>query len=240
MKKVFLLVLLLLCLFLVSCGNKDKEKSLDEVKKAFDETVALYGTSNTAQFKFTLQNDDTTTITVKYTLLDNKVKEMSAITVNNNGEVSLFIKDGKAYMARYNSDKTVSDLSDADARTIASDYNFTGFMKRVLEIYSNSFFKASSIESGKDDVYVIVCNLDALEVDDSLDTDALMQQQADIERMQELTSVKLELTLDGNRVTKLVGTYVNKDNKTSVITIELLSLDAPTIEVSDPSSYKAQ
>ena len=66
-----------------------------------------------------------------------------------------------------------------------------------------------------------------------------LKQQEDIEHLQELVSVKLEVTLNGDKVTKLVGTYVNKDNKTSVITIELLSLDAPTITVPNPESYKA-
>ena len=75
MRKIFV-PLLLVPLFLVGCKKKGKDKSVDDLNNALNNTVQEFKASGNVQAKITLTSTDTQTIDVKYSIENNKIKEI--------------------------------------------------------------------------------------------------------------------------------------------------------------------
>ncbi len=245
MKKLISLFLVIFLMALVACGggnggNKKTEKTVSDLQKCFNDTISEYKEANDVEFKITLVSTNTTEISVKYSIKDNKVESLASIAKDADGEVSVYVKDNVAYMARYNNEKTSMNLASEDATKIASEYRFDAYFNRAAEIFNASFFNASALEKVSDTEYDIICDLTALEVDESLDGEEYLQAQEDIENLMSLSEVSLKLFVDGEKVTKMVGSFAKDGGAKSTITVEFISLDPVTVTVPDASSYKAQ
>ena len=210
------------------------------LQKYFNDTISEYKEADDVEFKITLNSTATTEISVKYSIKNSMIESLASVAKDANGEVSVYVKDGVAYMARYNNEKTSMNLAQEDATKIASEYRFDAYFNRAAEIFNASFFNASALEKVSDTEYDIVCDLTALEVDETLDGEAYLQAQEDIENLMKLSDVSLKLFINGEKVTKMVGSFTAGDGVKSTITVEFISLDPVTVTVPDASSYKAQ
>ena len=237
LKRLIPILLVVLAVFsLVGCKKKGKDKSVDELNNALNNTVQEFKASGNVQAKITLTSTDTQTIDVKYSIENNKIKALATVLQDTNGEVSVYVKDGVCYIARYNSVKEKYTATDAELQKIAESYTLDAYIKKALDIFNKEFFKASSAEKLSDSSYKLTCDLASLQVSDDTPDDEILDAEAQIEKLQAMESVTLTLTLSGDAISVLEGTFV-KDGKTSTIKIEFLNKDSFTVEVPNQSEY---
>ena len=236
--KRFLPILLLVFLlaFTFGCKKDGKEKSASDVEASLNATVEEYAKANSVSAKITLTSDSNEVIDVKYNIENGKIKSLATVLTDSVGEVSVYVKDGVCYVARYNAPKEKYSPSDAELTSIASDYTLDKYIKKALDVFNKQFFAASSMTKVADGEYKFTCDLASLAVADDIPDDEVLEAEAQIEKLKAMDSIDLTLKLNGDKVKEFVGTFV-KEGKTSTIKIEFLSLDAVTIDVPSASEY---
>ena len=188
------------------------------------------------QAKITLKAEAEEVIDVKYSISNGKITSLATVLTDSVGEVSVYVKDGVCYVARYSSPKEKYSATDAELTKIASTYTIDAYIKKATNIFNKEFFKASSITSSDGGVYKLACDLATLEVASDTSDDEILDAEAQIEALKALDSISLTLTLKDDLVAKFEGTFV-KEGKTSTITIEFLSTSAFEVNIPNASEY---
>lgn len=242
MKKIkyLLCLLLVLALFaLVGC-SKNKIKTGEDAGKYFNDAISEYSESDAVSFILTMEKGtEKQTVTVAYKFANNKVDSLSAVLKNDKGEVSLYIENKVAYMARYQGEKVYYTITDAEADELCKEYNFKELLESLTDIYTSLFFKACEVKEATKEKVTLACDLGAIEADESLDPDAYFAAQDLIEKLQDLTSMDVTLTLENNKLVKFEGVNVNKEGVTNKVTLELLGTgDAVSVSSPVKSEYK--
>lgn len=248
MKKLLSVLVLVLSLFLLSaCGGKLPKDSAT-AKEYLDATVAQYNEASEAQFEMTLtKGEETETIKVAYKFENGEVQLLSAVLTDKNGDTACYVKDGFGYFGRYNGPKNKEEVSSELSESIATNYGFSAWVKRITEIFGSSFFLYSNVESSDGNKLVLNCDLEALDVDYDNEPEDVMQVQDDIEKLKELESAKLEMTFEGKNVTSVKGIFVTKANEskgvasvTSSIELKFLGTAVSDVEIPNQSDYVAK
>lgn len=233
-----ILFLVLVVLLLVAC-KKNKVKNTDDLNNVFTNTVQTYKSAENVQAKITLKSETEEVIDLKYSISGGKITSLATVLTDSEGEVSVYVKDGVCYVARYSSPKEKYTATDAELTKIASTYTIDAYIKKATSIFNKEFFKASSIESSDGGVYKLSCDLAALEVASDTPDDEIIEAEAQIEALKALESISLTLTLKDDLVAKFEGTFV-KEGKTSTITIEFISTSTFEVNVPNASDYQTK
>ena len=239
LKRIIPILLILLAMFFVVGCKKNKTKSADDLSKALNETVSTYKNASNVQAKITLNSTSTETIDVKYSLENGKIKALATVLTDENGEVSVYVKDGTCYLARYNSPKEKYSASAEELQKIADTYTIDAYIKKALDIFNDQFFKASSTEKTSNSSYKLTCDVFSLQVSDDTPDDKIIEAEAQIEKLQAMDSVSLTLNLNGDLIASLEGTFV-KEGKTNTIKIEFLNTNSFEVSVPNESEYTAR
>ena len=238
LKRIIPILLILLAMFFVVGCKKNKAKSTDELNKALNDTVSTYKAASNVQAKITLTSSSTETIDVKYSIENGKIKALATVLNDENGVVSVYVKDGTCYLSRYNSPKEKYTPSAEELQKIADTYTIDAYIKKALDIFNDQFFKASSAEKTGDS-YKLTCDLLSLQVSDDTPDDKIIEAEAQIEKLQAMDSVTLTLNLSGDLIASLEGTFV-KEGKTNTIKIEFLNTNSFEVSVPNESEYTAR
>ena len=236
--KRFLPVILIIILALFAFGcKKNKTKSADDLSNILNSTNSAYANAENVQAKITLTSDSVQTIDVKYSIANGKIASLATVLTDSEGEVSVYVKDGTCYVARYNSPKEKYAATDIELTTIALSYKLDAYIKKAMDIFNGQFFKASSVEKVSDDTYKLTCDVNSLQVADDVPDEEILEAEAQIEKLKAMDSITLVLVLNGDSVKELEGTFV-KEGKTSKIKIEFLGTGSVEVSVPSASEYK--
>ena len=236
LKRILPILFLVFVVLLAAACKKNKIKNTDDLASAFEKTVEAYKNAENVQAKITLKSDTQEVIDVKYSISSGKITSLATVLTDSEGEVSVYVKDGTCYVARYSSPKEKYTATDAELTKIASAYTIDAYIKKATSIFNKEFFKASSIESSSDGVYKLACDLATLDVASDTPDDQIIEAEAQVEVLKALESISLTLTIKDDLVAKFEGTFV-KDGKTSTITIEFISTSAFEVSVPNASDY---
>ncbi len=237
MKRFLTILLLIIALaFTFGCKKAGKDKTASDIENALNKTVETYKNANSVNAKITLNSDTTEVIEVKYTIENNKIKSLATVLRDDIGEVSVYVKDGTCYVARYNAPKEKYSATDEELTNIAANYTLDKYIKKALDVFNQQFFLASSFNKISDNEYKFTCDLTALVVADDIPDEDIIEAEAQIEKLKAMDSIDLTLTLADDNVSVFNGVFV-KEGKTSTIKIEFLSTDASTIEVPNVADY---
>lgn len=236
LKRILPIILLVVGVFVFSACKKSKIKSTDDLNSVFTKTVETYKSASSVQAKITLKAETEEVIDVKYTIANGKITSLATVLTDSVGEVSVYVKDGVCYVARYSSPKEKYSPTDEELTKIAATYTIDAYIKKATSIFNKEFFKASSIESSDGGVYKLACDLATLEVASDTPDDEILDAEAQIEALKALDSISLTLTVKDDLVAKFEGTFV-KEGKTSTITIEFLSTASFDVNVPNASEY---
>lgn len=224
MKKVFYISLVLvLCLLLVACGSKGI-KDASGAKKAVDATMAEYEGAGAASVKFTFKEgeiSETVSMTYKLNATKDKIEELAYVSSNPNGEVSVYIKDGMAYMNSYGN-KTKKAFSDAENKICLEKYTFKSIRDAFEYLFNDSFYSSSSVASSSKGLVLLDCNIMNLQPNSNLDDDAYFDAEEKFEKLKEKKSLTLEVSYNNDKATKLVGVAIDNDDVQSTMTVEFL------------------
>ena len=237
LKRILPILLLVLAAFTLSACKKNKTKTTDDLDSIFKNTVETYKGAANVQAKITLKAEAEEVIDVKYSISNGKITSLATVLTDSVGEVSVYVKDGVCYVARYSSPKEKYSPTDEELTKIASTYTIDAYIKKATSIFNKEFFKASSIESSDGVEYKHACDLATLEVASDTPDDEILDAEAQIEALKALDSISLTLTVKDNLVAKFEGTFV-KEGKTSTITIEFLSTASFDVNVPNASEYQ--
>jgi len=239
-KYVSLVVILMVAFLLVGCNN-NKDVNVDEVSQDFDEVIAQYTDSDTVQAKvtFSTNGDKTQEITVNYVKTNGMISSMGVVenkyTASETQEMSVFVKDGVAYLNRLG-EKTFEVLTTDENSDICEDYLFNSYIDGLLEIYNTSFFNSCEVTSSKDDSVLLECNLETLQVDPALtDTEDILAAQNNINNLQAKSSITLTINYTDDKVTSFEGEFVG--DTTDLVKVEFLSTTAVDITYPELSAY---
>ena len=236
LKRILPIILLVVGVFVFSACKKSRIKSTDDLNSVFTKTVETYKSASSVQAKITLKAETEEVIDVKYTIANGKITSLATVLTDSVGEVSVYVKDGVCYVARYSSPKEKYSPTDEELTKIASTYTIDAYIKKATSIFNKEFFKASSIESSDVGVYKLACDLATLEVASDTPDDEILDAEAQIEALKALDSISLTLTVKDDLVAEFEGTFV-KEGKTSTITIEFLSTASFDVNVPNASEY---
>lgn len=243
MKKFLNVLLLVIALcFVVGCGKKEsKIDSVSTAKEYYNTTMTEFLNAKDVQAKFTfVTGDETQTVTVAYSFTEDNVTVLSSVLKDADGEVSVYVKDGKCYLSRYNNTKEYYELTSEEAQEIIDEYSFAAYVSKVKEIFSDSFFANSTIVSSSTTSAELNCDVTSLEIDPNTPEDEVEAAEEELDRIRLMVSVKLSIEVADKKMTKLVGTFVNNSDVTSTVTVEFISTSAPTVEVPNVSEYVAK
>jgi len=243
MKKLLVTIFLfVMALALVACGGNDNGKSegikdAASAKAVYDATIDAYKNATGVDCKYTYEDKDgTQNITFQYILEGDKVKELAYVVKNKSGELSVYVKDGVAYMNAYGT-KSKANMTDADNANFKSAYGFEAAMVNVNSLFGVSFFTAATLDSVEGSVAKLSCDLNALAADPQLGEDEYFEMEENIEKLREKKALNVEVTFNGNAMTKFVGFVTEQDDSTKTFTVEFLG-NAPTITYPDFASYE--
>ena len=239
MKKILLtLFLFVLALSLVACGEK-KNETLDVAgaKKIYEDTMKSYGKASGVDAKVSYNyGGQVSTIQFSYNLEGEKIKDLAYVVNNELGELSVYVKDGVAYMNAYGT-KTKTSMSDADNATFVEKYTFAKAVEEINVLFGYTFFGAAKVESASDKNVKLSCDLSLLQADPSLDEDAFFEAEENIEKLQAKKALAVEFEYSGSNMSKFVGTVTEVDDTVKTFTVEFKGT-APTITLPDVSGYE--
>ena len=222
MKKILLtLFLFVLALSLVACGEK-KNETLDVAgaKKIYEDTMKSYGKASGVDAKVSYNyGGQVSTIQFSYNLEGEKIKDLAYVVNNELGELSVYVKDGVAYMNAYGT-KTKTSMSDADNATFVEKYTFAKAVEEINVLFGYTFFGAAKVESASDKNVKLSCDLSLLQADPSLDEDAFFEAEENIEKLQAKKALAVEFEYSGSNMSKFVGTVTEVDDTVKTFTVE--------------------
>lgn len=241
MKKYVSLVVILMVAFLLFGCNNNKDVNVDEVSEDFDTVIAQYTDGDTVQAKvtFSTNGDKTQEITINYIKENGIISAMGVVenkyTTDETQEMSVYVKDGVAYLNRLG-EKTSEVLTSDENSDICEDYLFNSYIDGLLEIYNTPFFNSCEVTSSTNDSVLLKCNPATLQVDATLtDTDAILAAQSNINKLQEKSSITLAINYTDDKVTSFEGEFVN--DSTDLVKVEFLSNTAVDITYPDLTGY---
>ena len=236
-KIIITLIMAFMLLFVTGCKKeKDSIKSSNDLNNALNQTIEEYKTAQSVNAKISLISSTTQNISVKYNIENEKISSLATILTDSEGEVSVYVLDGICYISRYNAPKEKYTATDDELKTIADSYKLDAYIEKALEIFNVQFFNVSTCEETGDNVYKLTCDLDLLQVADDIPDDEIIDAEAQVEKLKEMESITLTLTLSDGKVSIFEGTFV-KDGATSTIKIEFLGTNASEISVPNASEY---
>lgn len=229
MKKLLLTVfMLVMALALVACGG-GKGKAISDVsgaKKVYDDTVEEYKNANSVDAKFTYKNGtETQTITFAYVLDGAIIKQLAYVSNGKNGELSVYVKDGVAYMNAYGV-KTQAQITDEDNANFKENFSFASAMDEVNNLFGYTFFTAASLEDANGETVKLSCDLSKLEANPELGEDEFFDMEENIEKLQAKKALNVEFNYKDGKMTKFVGTVTEQDDSKKVFTIEFNGTNA--------------
>ncbi|MBQ7276173.1 MAG: hypothetical protein IJS58_02885 [Bacilli bacterium] len=236
--KMFVFALLLvLTLVLIACDGGSKTLDLNGAKDIYTKTVAAYvdGTSVDVKFSYS-DNKGNQTIVFKYNLEGNKIKDLAYVVNNLNGELSIYVKDGVAYMNAYGT-KSTSTMTDSDYATFMEKYTFKSAMEEVNSLFGYTFYTGASVKNAYVGKIELDCDLSKLSADPALDDDKLFEMEENLEKLKEKKALTVEYTY-GDYITKLVGVVTEQDDSTKTFTVEFNANSSVTIDFPSFESYK--
>ena len=239
MKKILLTIFLfVLALSLVACGGNNSNDSMDVAgaKKIYEDTMKAYGSGKGVDAKVTYNyGTQTSSIQFAYNLEGNNIKDLAYVVNNELGELSVYVKDGVAYMNAYGT-KTKTNMTDADNATFVEKYTFAKAVEEINVLFGYTFFGAAKVESATEGKVKLSCDLSLLQADPSLDEDAFFEAEENIEKLQAKKALAVDFEYSGSNMSKFVGTVTETDDTVKTFTVEFKGT-APTITLPDVSGY---
>ena len=234
MKKILLTIFLfVLALSLVACGGNNSNDSMDVAgaKKIYEDTMKAYGSGKGVDAKVTYNyGTQTSSIQFAYNLEGNNIKDLAYVVNNELGELSVYVKDGVAYMNAYGT-KTKTNMTDADNATFVEKYTFAKAVEEINVLFGYTFFGAAKVESATEGKVKLSCDLSLLQAD------AFFEAEENIEKLQAKKALAVDFEYSGSNMSKFVGTVTETDDTVKTFTVEFKGT-APTITLPDVSGYE--
>ena len=241
-KKLLFVLVLLFAVVLVGCnkggekdpGKKDPEKpTIDITQVAADVqgTFNKYSIADHGSFVLTSKSGETTSkVEMVYNYSDGSLDNQSTILTDAKGTMSVYIKDSKAYINRYDLAKTVIDVKESEGEDLVEKYNFNSFVEIPMTLLNGSFFKSSEIVSQENGDVKIELNIGTYDID--------MEEESEIltnifDGIKEKDSVTLDVFYTENAVSKILVTIVGND-VTSTIELEFRGTAEDEIAITFP------
>ena len=230
-------LLLLLTIVLVAC-NGDSTKTLDVngAKELFNSTVDAYGKATSVDVKFSYNDSKgSQTISFQYNLEGNKIKDLAYVVSNLNGELSIYVKDGVAYMNAYGT-KSKSNMTDDDYSIYMDKYTFKSAIEEVSSLFGYTFYTGATLKSATAGKISLDCDLSQLSADPALDDDKLFEMEENLEKLKEKKALTVEYEYS-DTITKLVGVVTEQDDSTKTFTVEFNGTSQVTINYPSFADY---
>ena len=232
-KNFIFIFTLLVALFLVGCKTPEEPKiSVEQLKTDVRGVFDTYNNSEHGSFKIVaVDGDETKTIEMiyNYGLGKTSVSSLKQLYTDKNGTISCYITDGKAYFDRYDTGKTVQDVSSADSKQFASKYSFSSFAYKLDLMLSESFFDAVTVDSDKNNVVKATLGIGIYDILSEEQSDDLT---AIFDGIKEKTEVTLEVTYTDTVVTNIKVVLVGE--VTSSIELQLFGSSDSNMKIDFP------
>lgn len=241
-KRLMLCLVLLICTFLVvGCddnpdednpGNKTEVK-IEDVKAAVAKVFSEYEEAEHAKVQVIIVNgSDTSTLDLVYNFEEGKygISSLASVFKDSDGELSCYVEDGKAYMNRYDTSKTIVKVTETESETIAATYGFDAYTKKIKLMLGSSFFVHSEIKSFKDDVVEVELNLGTYVVESGDYDDEELETICG--SLKEKDSVKAYITYKDNAVSSVKVEIVG--STTATLEVKFLGVSTSDIEIEFP------
>lgn len=240
-KRLMLCLVLLICTFLVvGCDDPDDppvggdtDVKIEDVKDAVAKVFSEYEEAEHAKVQVIIANgSDTSTLDLVYNFEEGKygISSLASIFKDSDGELSCYVEDGKAYMNRYDTSKTVVKVTETESETIAATYGFDAYTRKVKLILGSSFFTHSEIKSFKDDVVEVELNLGTYVVESGDYDDEELESICG--SLKEKDSVKAYITYKDNAVSGVKVEIVG--STTATLEVKFLGVSTSDIEIEFP------
>lgn len=242
-KRLMLSLVLLICAFLViGCGeepdnpNKPGEKTevkMEDVKAAVLKVFQDYDAAEHAKVQVNIVNgSDTSTLDLIYNFEEGKygISSLASVFIDKDGELSCYVEEGKAYMNRYGTSKTVVKVTESESETIATTYGFNTYTNKIKLMLGTSFFAHSEIKSYQNDVVELELNLGTYDIENGDYNDEALNTIYD--GFKEKESVKAYVTYKDNVVSNVKIEMV--DSTTSTLEVKFLGISTSDIEIEFP------
>lgn len=223
MRKILkLFMLLLVVMGLSACKDKNQKTEKKDFYKMLIDTKSEYTNSKSVNVLMTLVNGDvTTTSELIYNFDGAQIVNLAQKLVDGDTVYEAYVKDGIAYV-NVNGDKSKGTLFDMEAQDVINNYAFEDLTAVIFDTFDKSLMNALVVSEDKNGVarlswdptkYVFVSdNLSGEDLDEAMERYGNIQSN--------ITRIDVTINYANNKVTILTSTWVDKNNKTSSISIE--------------------